>query len=62
MVTKKKTPGTSAKGKGSVKVGKLKINKETVKDLSEHEVKEIKGGMVPTLMASRGQKCSEGCG
>ena len=60
MVSKKKTPATSTKRKG-VKVGKLKINKETIKDLSDSDVKEIKGGMVPTLMASRGQKCSEGC-
>ena len=59
MVSKKKTPATSAKSKGSVKVGKLKINKETVKDLSETDVKEIKGGMVPTLMASHGAKCTK---
>lgn len=30
--------------KSRVKVGKLKLNKETVKDLSNKEAKQIKGG------------------
>jgi hypothetical protein len=39
MVTK------ATKKKGSrVKVGKLKLSKETVKDLTKTEVKKIKGG------------------
>jgi hypothetical protein len=39
MVTK------ATKKKGSrVKVGKLKVNKETVKNLTKSEVKKIKGG------------------
>ena len=59
MVIKKKTPDTPAKEKGRVKVGKLQLNKETVKDLSEKDVKGIKGGMVPTLMATHGAKCTK---
>lgn len=40
MVTKTKT----GKKKGKVKVGKLKVNKETVKDLTGNQQKEIRGG------------------
>ena len=40
MVTKSKTVA----GKGKVKVGKLKVNKETVKDLTADEKKQVKGG------------------
>ncbi len=31
--------------KGRIKVDKLKINKETVKDLSDKETKDVKGGL-----------------
>ena len=43
MVTKSKT-GKPASKKSRVKVGKLKLNKETVKDLSGKEAKRVKGG------------------
>ena len=43
MVTKKKRTGTAA-NKGRVKVVNLKLNRETVKDLSGNERKQIKGG------------------
>jgi hypothetical protein len=39
MVTKSK----AGQKKGRVKVGKLKLNKETVKDLTVREKKEIRG-------------------
>ena len=45
MVTKKKRT-VSATKKGRVKVGTLKLNKETVKDLSGREIKGIKGGVL----------------
>ena len=38
MVTKKK-------GKGRVKVGTLKLSKETVKNLSSEGAKKVKGGL-----------------
>lgn len=41
MVTKSKDTGVKKKGK--VKVDKLNLNKETVKDLTSREKKEIKG-------------------
>lgn len=41
MVAKSKKTGAK---KGRVKVGKLKLNKETVRDLSKHEGKDIMGG------------------
>jgi hypothetical protein len=44
MVTKKKTT-TKATKKSRVKVGKLKVNKETVKDLTGDESKKVKGGV-----------------
>ncbi len=46
MVTKKKSTK-----KSRVKVGKLKLNKETVKDLSRGEATKVKGGF--------GYRCSK---
>lgn len=43
MVTKKKRTGAATK-KGRIKVGNLKLNRETIKDLSGSERKQIKGG------------------
>ena len=47
MVTRNKTHKTGEKEekKGRVKVGKLKVNKETVKDLTGKEAKQVKGGV-----------------
>ncbi|GEM_PF-3290903 len=42
MVTK--NTKTEGEKKGRVKVDKLKVNKETVKDLSDKDVKDVKGG------------------
>ena len=47
MVTKKKTHVTGTKSEGKVTIGKLQINKETVKHLTDSEVKGIKGGQRP---------------
>ncbi len=44
MVTKKKSTGQKDAKKGRVTFGKLKLNKETVMDLSPEEKKRIKGG------------------
>jgi hypothetical protein len=45
MVTKsKKITGEKEQKKGRVKVGELKLNKETVKDLTGDEARRIKGG------------------
>jgi hypothetical protein len=43
MVTKSKAASKEQK-RSRVKVGKLKLNKETIKDLRGKEAKEIKGG------------------
>ena len=45
MVTKSRNAGT--KKKSTVKVDKLEVNKETVKDLSGVERKKVKGGLRP---------------
>jgi len=49
--SKNKTTGEKEQKKGRVKVGKLKVNKETVKDLTPSEEKEIQGGQAdrPTI-------------
>ena len=45
MVTKKKTKtGEMEETEGRVKVGKLRINKETIKDLTSDESQNVKGG------------------
>jgi len=44
--------------KGKVKVGNLKLNRETVKDLTDGESKQIKGGAIP--IPTRAQ-CSNPC-
>ena len=43
MVAKTKTKGSQKKGK--VKVGKLQLNKETVKELTGGEKKQLRGGV-----------------
>ena len=43
MVAKTKTKGSQKKGK--VKVGKLQLNKETVKDLTGGQKKQLRGGL-----------------
>ena len=47
MVTKSKSKTGEKKGK--VKVGKLKLNKETVKELRTGERKEIRGGVLDPI-------------
>ena len=45
MVIKKKTKTSDMQEtNGRVKVGKLRINKETVKDLTSDETQNVKGG------------------
>lgn len=44
MVTKKKSTSETEGTKGRVKVGRLNLNKETVKDLAEAEAKKVQGG------------------
>ena len=47
MVTRSKKSATGAKKqtKGRVKVGKLNLTKETVKDLTASQQKQLKGGV-----------------
>ena len=58
MVSKSKKPSTGSK-KGRVKVGKLELNKETVKDLTSGEKKGVKGGSVVLTCPQCG--ASAGC-
>jgi hypothetical protein len=67
MVAKTKTKGSQKKGK--VKVGKLILNKETVKDLTTRERKRIKGGIIglggtgicPTASCLPNTRLEDGC-
>ncbi len=45
MVTKSRS--VKSKKKATVKVAKLKVNKETVKHLTDAERKKVKGGLRP---------------
>lgn len=49
MVTKAKK-GMAEEKRNRVKVGKLKLNKETIRDLTSEESKQIKGGTDPGLI------------
>ena len=42
MITKSKNTGEK---KGKIEVGKLKLEKQTVKDLTAGEKKQVKGGV-----------------
>ena len=44
MVTKKKSTQEKEKKRGRIQVGKLSLNRETIKDLSPEEKSRIKGG------------------
>ena len=61
MVTRTKTaPKGTTKKRDGVKVGKLKLNKETVKDLSASQQKQVKGGRRATPWTGNTCNCSEG--
>jgi hypothetical protein len=56
MVTKSKAASKAPK-KSRVKAGKLKLNKETLKDLTGDEARRIKGGAMGTIVGT-----SRACG
>lgn len=58
MVTKRKGSSEKEVTKQKVKVGKLNLNKETVKDLQDAETKKVKGG---APRASGGGGCTASC-
>lgn len=51
MVTKSKATKTASK-KSRVKVGKLKLNKETIKDLTGDEARRVRGGAMGTIVGT----------
>lgn len=59
MVTKAKKDAGGEKH-SRVRVGKLKLNKETVKDLGGEEAKQIKGGQKP-VEPKTGPYCTRWC-
>ena len=51
MVTKKKSAGKKEMKRGRVKVRTLTVNKETVKDLTASQRKQIKGGKAKAIIS-----------
>jgi len=51
MVTKKKSTGKKEAKKGRVKIAKLTLNKESVKDLTPSQRKQIKGGKAKAIIS-----------
>lgn len=61
MVSKKKSTNEKEK-RGRVKVGKLSLDKETVKDLSTREKSRVKGGAADTpRCVFKTAVCTIGC-
>jgi len=60
MVTKKKSRGNKDEKRGRVKVRTLTVNKESVKDLTARQRKQIKGGGKAQALISIGP-CSVAC-
>ena len=59
MVTKRKSESDTEDAKGKVKVSKLEVNKETVKDLTDSEKQKVQGGLRPR--GASAQSCSPTC-
>ena len=51
MATKKKSTGKKEARKGRLKVAKLTLNKESVKDLTASQRKQIKGGKANAIIS-----------
>ncbi len=51
MVTKKKSTGKKEAKRGRVKVRTLTLNKESVKDLTPSQRKQIKGGKAKAIIS-----------
>jgi|Kansoi300Nextera_1026150.scaffolds.fasta_scaffold53365_1 hypothetical protein len=51
MITKKKSTGRKEAKKGRVKVRTLTVNKESVKDLTARQRKQIKGGKAQAIIS-----------
>jgi hypothetical protein len=47
MARREKQNQTSAKGQGTGTIKALKLNKQTVRDLSAEELSKVKGGTLP---------------
>jgi len=60
MVTKSRKESNSAKT-GKVKVPKLKLQKETVKNLQDRDLKKIKGGVAPNKYTYTCFGCTQLC-
>jgi hypothetical protein len=60
MTRNTKATKTAKTSKARLKIGKLKLNKETVKDLTSAESRKVKGGQKPE--APTGNQPSYSCG
>jgi hypothetical protein len=55
-----KSEGESAKGK--LKLGALKLRRETLRELDAGELKQAQGGGPRTALCSTERRCTGGCG
>jgi hypothetical protein len=62
MTKNTRQTSTAKKGKGALKVGKLVLNKETVRDLTSTETKKVKGGQKMTVNNPSSHSCGGTCG
>ena len=60
MVTKRKSTAEKEAKRGKIRISKLKLNKETVMDLSLAEEKRIKGGGTAGWPTATGNCCETG--
>jgi len=58
MVTKNKNQGEKEVTKSRVKVGKLKLGKETIKDLTPGKQKQVHGGKMDDWPQTNWKTCS----
>jgi hypothetical protein len=56
-MTSKSTSADKDGAKGKVKAGKLKLNKESVRDLTPSDQSGIKGGAIVTPAPTKARQC-----
>ena len=58
MMIKKKKKGEKEVTKSRVKVGKLQLSKETIKDLTPGKLKQVQGGKMVEVPETNCRTCS----
>ena len=56
------TKTENEKAKGTLKIGVLKLKRETLRELDVGELKQAQGGAPRTELCSTERRCTGGCG